>query len=183
MSDPVRSTASGVSPHHSPSPQEGASGAVLPPLGFGVHLPPHPGCCLPEGPRRNALHAALGRTLPDEVWELHLTGFRILVAPEPVGERHKGLLWKPRSAVERESLAMGAGWVIAVGPEVGSTPQAPPAGALNCPHPVDILGAKVVFRAYSGANLKTSEEDTEFGGQFSLLVLTDRDILAWRPDL
>jgi len=138
---------------------------------------------LAEGPRRDALHAALGRALPPEVWELELTGFRILVAPEPVSERHKGLLYKPRSAVERESLAMGAGWVIGVGPEVGSTPQAPPAGALRLATPGAILGAKVIFKSYTGANLKTSEEDTEFGGQFSLLILTDRDILAWRPDL
>lgn len=75
---------------------------------------------LPAGPRRDALHQALGRTLPDEVWDLRLVGFRILVAPEPVVDRHKGLLYKPRSAVEREQLAMGAGWIIGVGPEVGS---------------------------------------------------------------
>lgn len=142
---------------------------------------------LPAGPRRDALHQALGRTLPDEVWDLRLVGFRILVAPEPVVDRHKGLLYKPRSAVEREQLAMGAGWIIGIGPEVGSTPKAPPAGALHFPEgsrlEAIILGAKAIFRAYSGANLRTSEEDTEFGGQFSLLILTDRDILAWRPDL
>jgi co-chaperonin GroES (HSP10) len=127
--------------------------------------------------RRAALHAKLGRELSPEVYDLILTGHRVLVVPEPVSERTKGLLYKPRSAIEREQLEMGAGWVIAVGPLAGQLGAPHPVGA-HCDHPADLLGRRVLFKAYSGVNLRTSEEDTEFGGQYALLVLTDRDLLT-----
>ena len=132
--------------------------------------------------RRSALLAKIGRELHPEVWELRMVGYRMLVVPEPAGETYKGLIHKPRSAQEREALEMGAGYVIAVGPLVGSDERANGlAGAVGLSHPADLLGARVLYRAYAGTNLRTNEEDAEFGGKFSLTVLTDRDILAWSP--
>lgn len=133
--------------------------------------------------RREALAKAIGYEIPAEVWELRIVGYRLVVVPEPVSERTEGgVLWKPRSAIEAEQLAMGAGYIVSVGPLVGSDEHLGPAGALGLALPEDILGARVIFRQYSGAVLKTSQADTEFGGgQRSLLILTDRDVLAWRP--
>jgi co-chaperonin GroES (HSP10) len=123
------------------------------------------------------LEKRIGRSLPPELWTRHLTGHRILVVPEPVSERTRGLLYKPRSAIEREQLEMGAGWVVAVGPLVGQEGAPHPVGVL-CSHPTSLLGRHVLFRQYSGVNLKTSQEDTEFGGPYALIVLTDRDVLS-----
>jgi len=130
-----------------------------------------------DEPTRKRLAEKLGRELSPEIWEHQLAGHRVLIVPEPVAERTKGLLYKPRSAVEREQMEMGAGWVIAVGPLVGA-PGAPHPVGVCCDDPRDLLGRHVLYRSFSGVNLKTSEEDHEFGGQFALIVLTDRDILA-----
>lgn len=127
--------------------------------------------------RHDALAERLGRTLSDEVWSYAMTGHRVLIVPEPVSERHKGLLYKPRSAVDREELEMGAGYVISVGPCVGQPGAPHPVGVL-CEHPSELLGRRVLYRQHSGTIIKTTEEDTEFGGQFALIVLTDRDLLA-----
>lgn len=128
-----------------------------------------------EHHRRKLLHEKLGRELPSEVYEQILTGRRILVAPQPVDEKW-GLLWKPRSATEREKLQMGAGWVLAVGPLVG-TPGAPHvAGSVLCDKPEDLLGCRVLFKAYTGVALQLEKEEDEWGG--SLVVMTDCDVLA-----
>lgn len=138
-----------------------------------------PGSTLPPGPRRVALETLLGRTLPSEVWDQQLTGHRLLVVPEPVSDRVAGgLLWKPRSVQKRQELEMGAGYVISVGPFVGQPGAQHPVG-LQCVEPAHALGIHVIFKQYSGTSLRISEEEAEFEG--SLLVLTDRDILAWTP--
>ena len=126
--------------------------------------------------QRDALAKRLGRVLAEEVWDHTVTGHRILICPEAVQDKYKGLLYKPRSATEREGLEMGAGWIIAVGPLAGSGDDWYPGGLL-CEHPSDLLGLHVVFKSHSGTTIKTSEEDTEFGGQFALLVMTTRDVL------
>jgi len=125
-------------------------------------------------PLRERLARRIGRELPPEVWAYHPQGFRLLVAPEPVSER-VGLLWKPRTTIDRQKLQAGAGWVIAVGPLVGSGGNTL-AGSVLCPHPSVLLGHHVLFKMYSGTDLRISEEEEEFSG--SLLMLTDRDILA-----
>lgn len=138
-----------------------------------------PAVVLPPGPRRQALAKLLGRDLPDEVWAQQLTGHRMLVVPEPVSERVAGgLLWKPRSVQKRQELEMGAGWVISAGPLVGQPGSPHPVG-LVCATPSHSLGIHVLFKQYSGTNLRIAEEDTEFEG--NLIVLTDRDLLAWTP--
>lgn len=138
-----------------------------------------PGSTLPPGPRRASLAVLLGRDLPEEVWAQQLTGHRLLVVPEPVSERVAGgLLWKPRSVQKRQELEMGAGWVLSVGPCVGQPGAPHPVGVL-CTAPTDLLGAHVLFKQYSGTNLRISDEDTEFEG--NLLILTDRDVLCWTP--
>ena len=138
-----------------------------------------PGTVLPPGHRRDALEKLLGRVLPEEVWAQNPTGHRLLVVPEPVSERVAGgLLWKPRSVQKRQELEMGAGWVLAAGPLVGS-PGAPHPAGLLCAAPAHSLGLHVIFRQYSGTNLRISDEDTEFEG--NLIMLTDRDVLSWSP--
>jgi len=134
------------------------------------------GFCLDE-PTRKRLHERIGRELPSEVWEHSPVGHRLLIVPEVVSERTQGMLYKPRTAIDREALEMGAGWVVAVGPLVGA-PGAPHPVGIVCEHPRDLLGKHVLFKSHSGVNIKTDQDDTEFGGKHALLVLTDRDILA-----
>jgi hypothetical protein len=141
--------------------------------------------------RRPALHEKLGRDLGPEVWDLHMTGHRLLIAPEPVSDRMgSGLLYKVRSQKDREALEMGAGWIIGAGPLAGfmgegAGAQAYPVGLLlrrgteDPTSPGVLLGLHVLYRQYSGINLKTNAEDAEFGGTHSLIVLPTRDILAW----
>jgi len=128
---------------------------------------------LPPG-LRPRLYERLGRELPPAVWEHIPTGSRVLIAPEPVSEK-QGLLWKPRSVTERQKLEMGAGWIIGVGPTAGA--EAPHPGGIRTAvcAPV-LLGFHVLFKSYSGVSLRIAEDEEEFGG--SLLVMTDRDILA-----
>jgi hypothetical protein len=128
---------------------------------------------------RKRLHEKLGRELPAEIWEYQMTGARILVVPEPVAERTRGMLYKPRSAVERESLEMGSGWVIAVGPWVGDPNSHPPyPGGVDGPGEA-LLGHKILYRSHQGVSIKTSDEDPDYGGQYALLCMTDRDVLCW----
>lgn len=126
-------------------------------------------------PLRAVLHSKLGRELPAEVYAQQLTGRRILVAPQPVDEKW-GLLWKPRSMTEREKLQMGAGWVIAVGPLVGSVGAPHVAGSVLCDEPEDLLGRRILFKAYTGVALQLSQDEDEWGG--SLVVMTDCDVLG-----
>lgn len=137
------------------------------------------GSSLPE-PLRKILHEKIGRELPEEVYAQRITGRRILVAPQPVDERW-GLLWKPRSMTEREKLQMGAGWVIAVGPLVGSAGIPHVAGSVLCDAPEDLLGHRVLFKAYTGTALQLSQDEDEWGG--SLVVMTDCDCLAIGEEL
>lgn len=139
------------------------------------------GCCLNQD-QRDKLAKKLGRVLSEEVWTYSVTGHRILICPEPVQTTYKGLIHKPRSAQEREALEVGAGWIISVGPMAGSGDEWFP-GGLRCEQPHELLGLKVLFQSHSGKVIKTSDEDTEFGGQFSLLVMTTRDVLmvGWEP--
>lgn len=137
-----------------------------------------PGLALPLA-RRGRLAELLGRTIPDEVWNQHPTGHRCLVVPEPVSEQTAGgVLFKPRSVMKRQELEMGAGWIISVGPCFGQPGAPHPVGVL-CAEPGEALGAHILYRQYSGTNLRISEEDSEFEG--NLIVLTDRDVLTWAP--
>jgi len=126
---------------------------------------------------RPALYKWMGRTPNPDLWEQHVTGHRVLIVPTPVLETWKGILYKPRSAHEREQLEAGSGCVVAVGSRVGK-PGAPHPVGVECDDPRDLLGRFVLFRQLQGVNLRTSEDDSEFGGQHALIMLTDRDILS-----
>ena len=131
-----------------------------------------------DEPRRKLLHEKLGRELPAEVYAQTITGHRILIVPEPVEEK-SGLLFKPRSSIEREKLAMGAGWIVSVGAFAGqldSPYRAVHPGHVIASHPSELLGKRILFKAYSGVSLRLEENEDEFGG--SLQILTDREILA-----
>lgn len=137
------------------------------------------GSSLPE-PLRKTLHEKLGRELPAEVYVQQITGRRILVAPQPVDEKW-GLLWKPRSTTEAEKLQMGAGWVIAVGPLVGTAGAPHVAGSVLSDAPEDLLGRRILFKAYTGVALQMSKDEDEWGG--SLVVMTDLDVLCIGEEL
>jgi hypothetical protein len=133
-----------------------------------------------DEPRRKILHEKIGRELPDEVYQQRITGRRILVAPQPTDEKW-GLLWKPRSTTEREKLQMGAGWVIAVGPLVGKAGAPHVAGSVLCDAPEDLLGHKILFKAFTGVALQMSADEDEWGG--SIVCMTDCDVLAIGEEL
>ena len=126
--------------------------------------------------QKEALAKKIGRILPAEIWEHSISGHRILICPEPVADRFKGLIYKPRSAQEREGLEMGAGWIIAVGPMAGQEDGWYP-GGLRSMTPSILLGRHVIFKSHSGVTIRTNEEDDEWGGKAALLVMTTRDIL------
>lgn len=124
------------------------------------------------------LHTVIGRELHPDLYRMHPQGHRLLVVPDPVSERTgSGMLYKPRSAQERQELMMGAGRVVAVGPLVGAAGAPHPVGLL-CNHPADLLGRHIYYESYAGTTIRTNEEESEFGEKFSLVMLTDRDILA-----
>jgi co-chaperonin GroES (HSP10) len=132
--------------------------------------------------RLEALTKRLGFALPDEIWNLSMVGCRLLVAPETVQETTSGGIVKPRSAIERQKLEMGSGYIIAAGPAAGKWPELGPAGALDLKIVGRLEGLKVIYRAFAGVNIKTTQDDDEFvGGKYELVVLSDRDVLAWRP--
>lgn len=134
------------------------------------------GSTLPESLRK-VLHEKLGRELPESVYSFSITGRRILVAPMPVDEKW-GILWKPRGTQERQKLTMTIGWVIAVGPLVGTAGAPHVAGSVLCDKPEDLLGHMVLYKKYTGVPLQldASEEEDEWAG--SLVVMTDCDVLC-----
>ncbi len=133
---------------------------------------------------RPSLYSWLGREMQADVWNYAPTGGRVLIVPAPVSEKWKGILYKPRSATEREEIEAGSGIVIGVGAQVGE-PGAPHPYGVRCDDPRDLLGRYVLFRQHGGVNLRTNEEDSEFGGHHALIVLTDRDLLClgWKLTL
>lgn len=124
---------------------------------------------------RAELHQRLKREIPEAVYGLHMQGHRMLVALDPADEMYRGVLLKPKRAVEREQTEMGSGWVVAVGPVVGQ-PGAPHPVGLMCDAPEDALGLHVYFQMWTGKVFRTDEDDEEFSGTMSLVVLTDKDI-------
>ena len=139
-----------------------------------------PGTSLPVD-RRVALHEKLGRELPAEVYDQHLTGHRVLVAPTPIDEKTAGgILFKPRSVVERQTLSASAGWIIAAGPLAGFD-DGYNAGAL-CEHPSDLLGRYVTFKKYSGTALRVGEKDADSDWEGEVFVLTDKELMTVSPE-
>ena len=131
--------------------------------------------------RRKALHEKIGKELSADVYEQHLTGHRVLVAPTPVDERTAGgIIIKPRSAVERQQLRGGSGWIISVGPLAGMDDGYSP-GALS-DKPEDLLGRYVTFKAHSGTALRVSEQDASSDWEGDVYVLTDKEIMTVSPE-
>lgn len=128
--------------------------------------------------QRERLVKRTGKDFSEEVWRQQMTGHRMLVCPEPASRTYKGSIFLPSSAVERQKLEMGAGWIIAVGPMAGAQNGIlPHPGGLMAEKPEDLLGLHILYRSHQGINIKTSDDDSEFMGD--LIVLTDRDALAW----
>ena len=131
--------------------------------------------------QQERLHKLIGRVLPPVVYAHTMSGRRVLVAPEPVRHKTEGGLWKPTSVREREQMEMGAGWVVAAGPLVGSDHCGHNAGSILCKSPEDLLMRHVIYQVHAGGNLKLSDDDTEFGGETAIVVMTDMDIWMVGP--
>jgi len=137
-------------------------------LRFGTSLPPE---------RRGTLHAKLGREFPAEVYEAHVTGHRVLVAPVPVSTTSEsGLIVYPRSAIERAELKVSAGWIIAAGPLAGKD-SGYQQGAL-CDEPQDLLGHYVTFETYSGKAIRVSQREVSSDWDGDVYVLLDTQLMT-----
>lgn len=133
--------------------------------------------------RRRWLYERLRRPLPDSVFGLSMQGRRVLIAQDKVSEMARGnLILKPQQAVERQQREAGSGWIVAVGPLVGSPCPGAPAGAVECEHPADLIGAHVYYRMWSGSTgmiLRVDDEDDEFtSSKLHITIMTDRDLQA-----
>ncbi len=128
--------------------------------------------------QRILVEQKLQRTLPNELFNMDLTGHRCLVGMDRADEMYKGLIQKPKSAIDAEQVAAGAGWVISVGPFFGAAGAPHPVG-LQCKDPRDMLGRHVYFQMWQGKVFRTDEDDEEFSGKLSLVLLTDRDIQGY----
>ena len=124
---------------------------------------------------RGGVEWVLCRNLDPRVYEVSLTGHRILVAKDRAEEMYKGLIAKPMRSRKDEENQSGSGWVISVGPLVGDGNSPHPTG-LICDHPSAMLGKHVYFQMYTGKVFRTDESDDEFESKDSLVILTDRDV-------
>lgn len=133
------------------------------------------GYTLAEGPERGGVEWALRRNLEPMVYQLSITGHRLLVAKDRAEEMYRGVIAKPPRTVKDEENQMGSGWVVSVGPLVGDGNSPHPTGVV-CSHPTAMLGKHVYFQMYTGKVLRTDESDDEFESKDSLVILTDRDV-------
>ena len=126
--------------------------------------------------------AKLGRKLDPRVYTTtNMQGHRLLIARDTAEEMYKGVIAKPRAAIDREQNESGAGLVIAVGPLVGrADPPAPHPTGVLCDHPTDLLGKRVCYFMYAGKVFRSEDEDSEFSA--GLVIMTDRDIQAVLED-
>ena len=125
-----------------------------------------------------AIEKALKRTLDPDIFSLCLTGRRVLVGLDKAEDMASGLIHKPRTVVDKEQSEMGSGWIIAVGPQVGEPDSMPP-GGLMCSSPEEALGLHIYFQMWAGKTFRTDDADGEWAGKDSLVIMTDRDVMAW----
>lgn len=138
------------------------------------------GCSLSPD-RREKLHKKLGKVLSDEVYAQILTGHRVMIAPTPVDEvTAGGIIIKPRSAIERQQIQNGSGWIISVGPLAGQDDGYNP-GALS-DKPEDLLGRYVTCKRYSGSAIQVSEKDASSDWEGEVYVLLDKEIWTLSPE-
>ncbi len=131
-----------------------------------------------SGADRFKIEIELKRDLPKELFEMSVCGHRALVGMDRADEMYKGLIQKPKSAIDAEQVAAGSGWVIAVGPLFGAAGAPHPSG-VQCDDPRDMLGRHVYFQMWQGKVFRTDDDDEEFSGKLSLVLLTDRDIQGY----
>ncbi len=114
--------------------------------------------------------ALTGLLLNPKILEVRPQGHRLIVLLNPAPEQHSGLIL-PEEWRDREKT--GSGWVVSVGPLVG-TGCPHPGGPLA--HPSAMLYRQVVFGSYAGKVLQVEFYDRQMKAPF--VVLTDRDIWA-----
>lgn len=112
----------------------------------------------PESPvpislTQDQAEAVIGRKLPTELFQFVPLGHRIVVVREKPKTMH-GKLHIPA----RSQTARAAGWVVAVGPDVG---KGIPNWVGRWPWPREqLLGAHIVFGAYAGQALMIDSDST-----------------------
>jgi hypothetical protein len=102
----------------------------------------------------------------------------MLVAKDKAEDMFRGVIAKPKRAVQDEQNQMGSGWVVSVGPLVGAGNAPHPVGII-CTRATDMLGRHVYFGMWAGNVFRTDEGDEEFKSKDSLVIMTDRDIQGW----
>ena len=111
----------------------------------------------------------LSRKVNPKAYNIYPQGRRIIVVLDPIPDR-VGHIALPEEYRSREK--MGAGIVMAVGPEVGQ--PAPFPGAPILEKPQDLLYAHAVFGMHAGNVLRLDMMDNAYHS--GIIVMTDRDI-------
>ena len=113
------------------------------------------------------------RSIDPAVFNLDVCGSRMLVIrDEPDATYGESKIIIPETA---RKDPVGAGWVVAVGSEVGVGTSPHPHG-IRLEQPFEILGHRIVFGLWSGRELIVGPRDGGFETEF--WMLTDRDVLA-----
>lgn len=120
---------------------------------------------------KSKLEAITGRPIPEEVWEFHPVGPRLVIQRQPP-ERQIGSIVVPDSIAEANPATTG--WVVKVGPTFGDWEEFPLA-------PQEMPGRLVLFGQYSGIVLHESDSWAGAGyeslvGEF--IIINQADILG-----
>jgi hypothetical protein len=108
----------------------------------------------PAKARKRAAELVVGRTLPDELFDMdQIWGRRILVVAESP-ETTYGHIIIPKSVQAREPKTTG--WVVAAGPLVGT--PAPGQSGWSPFYAEDLILKRVLFRAHVGTELPVVED-------------------------
>ena len=114
-----------------------------------------------------------GLPLNEKILEVRPQGSRLIVLLNPPPEEFGGIIL-PEQWQQTEKA--GSGWVVSVGPAVGSQCAHP--GGPNCA-PWQLLYKQIIFGSYAGKVIRVDFYDRETKSPF--VILTDRDI--WAVDL
>lgn len=144
-----------------------AGGSSAVPASAGDSLPP-PGIAPSYIVEQLRFEEISGLQLNPKVLELSPQGSRLIVLLNPPREHYGGLVLPEEYRTTEKS---GSGWVVSVGPLVG-TQCAHPGGPVGSPWA--LLYKQVIFGSYAGKVVQVEFFDTQTKSPF--LMMTDRDL-------
>lgn len=132
----------------------------------------HPGSTVNKKVFEEMLERKTGRAkkLDPRVYDLSMTGSRLLLIRDDPDEEYGGVIIPTTVAIKDPP---GAGWVIAVGPLVGSGSSPHPHG-VRCDEADDMLYKHIIFGMYTGSAFTTNPTERGWHGLF--WIMTDRDV-------